>query len=126
MNDELRTLIQSKLAEILNLEVSADMPDNFIVDGMTYFAFTLQFDYDNMNYDKSAVYRVALTGYLKRKENPAENTLNILDTKASDIISKLRELNIRASSTDLDVIDNIRKFRITGWCYYDEQNNNLF
>lgn len=121
----MREQIQSKLEEIDSIETSAEIPDDLIQSGITYFSFSLQQDYDTSNHDRNYSYRYAITGYLKRRDNLEENTIEVLDTAKDLILSKLKELNIRGSATELPAIDGIRKLRITGYVYYDEITQNL-
>jgi len=121
----MRELIQTKLAEILTVDTSAEIPDDMIQKGKTYFSFSLQQDYDTSNHDNDITYRYAITGYLKRRDDLEENTISILDTASDDILSKLKDLNIKASVVELPAIDGIRKSRITGYVYYDEMTQNL-
>ena len=121
----MRELIQTKLAEILTVDTSAEIPDDMLQNGKTYFSFSLQQDYDTSNHDNDVTYRYALTGYLKRQDNLEENTISILDTAKDNILSKLKELNIKGNAVELQAIDGIRKIRITGYVYYDEMTQNL-
>ncbi len=121
----MREQIQSKLEEITSIETSAEVPDDLLQSGVTYFSYSLQQDFDASNYDKNYTYRYAITGYLKRRDNLEENTIAILDTAKDLILEKLKDLNIRGSATELPAIDGIRKLRITGYVYYDELTNNL-
>ena len=68
---------------------------------------------------------INLTGYLKRLENPEENTLEITDKIADEIEKKLKDLNIKSSYIDVSVIDGIRKKQILGEVKYNEINNRL-
>ena len=125
MIDEIRTQIQSKLEEIDNIDTSAEVQDDLLQKGKTYFSFSLQADFTDSNFDENYRYRISLTGYLKRKEDQTENTLQIIDIAKQNIQEKLKELNIRTSMTDLNILDSIRKSRITGWVYYNEITNSL-
>lgn len=123
--DELRTLIQTKLEEIEDLEVSAEVPDNMLEDGKTYFSYNLQKTYLNGDHDKNYAYQVNLTGFIKRLEKPEENTLKIIDNISDKIGSKLKELNIKCDFVDVSVLDGIRKTQVSGETIYNEINNAL-
>lgn len=118
--DELRSLIQTKLEEIQGIEVSAEMPDDVIEEDITYFSYTLSRYYENGDMDKNYVYRVNLNGFIKRKNNPEENTLQIVDNAQDLIEAKLKELDIKCDFQDVSVLDNIRKTRVTGKFKYYE------
>src|SRR5699024_7156479 len=96
----MRVDIQQLLEEINDIEITPEIPDDIIEENKTYFSFSLQEDYQNSDYDKNYTYRVSIIGYLKRKKDYTENTLEILDNKAQEIISKLKEMNIRCSYND--------------------------
>ena len=121
----MRETIQEKLEEIANLEVTTEIPDDMIEEDKTYFSFTLQETYVNSDFDSNYTYRPYIQGYIKRKVNTTENTLEIVDGIREDIIDKLKELNIKASYQDVSVLDNVRKIMITGSCIYNEINNKL-
>lgn len=118
--DELRSLIQQKLEEIQEIEVSAELPDEIIENNKTYFSYTLSRYYDNSDMDKNFIYRVTLNGFIKRKNNTEENTLEIIDNAQDLIASKLKELNIKCDFQDVSVLDNIRKVRTSGSFKYYE------
>lgn len=124
--NELRSLIQQKLEEIQDIEVSAEVPDDVIEDGKTYFSFSLQNNYQNSDYDKNFTYRLSLDGFIKRKNSTEENTLELVDKAQDEIKNKLKELNITTSFQDVSVLDTIRKVRVSGSVQYNELNNGLF
>ena len=123
--DELRTLIQSKLEEIQDLEVTPEIPDDILEKETTYFSYTMQKSFNGADTGKNYTYRVNLLGYIKRLQNDTENTLQIVDNKASEIEQKLKELNIHTSFNDVTVIDGIRKIQVIGECMYNEINNGI-
>ena len=123
--DELRSLIQSKLEEIQDIEVSAELPDEVIEKGKTYFSYTLSRYYDGSDTDKNYIYRVTLDGFIKRKNDTEENTLQIIDNAQSEIEAKLKDLNIKTDFQDVSVLDNIRKTRVSGNVRYYELNKGL-
>lgn len=123
--NKLRDLIQEKLEEIQDLEVTSEIPDSMLEKDKTYFSYNLQKTYSDSDFDKNFTYRINLTGYVKRLENPEENTLEITDKIADEIEKKLKDLNIKSSYIDISVIDGIRKKQILGEVKYNEINNRL-
>lgn len=122
----MREDLQDLLNEIQDLQVSTEIPDEILEEGKTYFSFTLQEDYQNGDYDNNYTYRVSIIGFLKRKKDNTENTLDILDNKAKEIIDKFKEFNFKCSYRDESALDYIKKIRITGYATYNEINNILF
>lgn len=122
----MREDLQDLLNEIQDLQVSTEIPDEILEEGKTYFSFTLQEDYQNSDYDNNYTYRVSIIGFLKRKKDNTENTLDILDNKAKEIIDKFKEFNFKCSYHDESALDYIKKIRITGYATYNEINNILF
>lgn len=122
----MREDLQDLLNEIQDLQVSTEIPDEILEEGKTYFSFILQEDYQNSDYDNNYTYRVSIIGFLKRKKDNTENTLDILDNKAKEIIDKFKEFNFKCSYRDESALDYIKKIRITGYATYNEINNILF
>lgn len=122
----MREDLQDLLNEIQDLQVSTEIPDEILEEEKTYFSFTLQEDYQNSDYDNNYTYRVSIIGFLKRKKDNTENTLEILDNKAKEIIDKFKEFNFKCSYRDESALDYIKKIRITGYATYNEINNKLF
>ena len=122
----MREDLQDLLNEIQDLQVSTEIPDEILEEGKTYFSFTLQEDYQNSDYDNNYTYRVSIIGFLKRKKDNTENTLEILDNKTKEIIEKFKEFNFKCSYRDESALDYIKKIRITGYATYNEINNKLF
>ena len=123
--DKLRSLIQSKLEEIQDMEVSAEVPDEVIEINKTYFSFTLDRNYIGSDFDKNFTYTVNLYGMLKRKGNGEENTLKILDSAQDEVENVLKELNIKTTFQDVSVLDNIKKTKVSGRVNYNEINKGL-
>ena len=123
--DELRSLIQTRLEEIQDLEVSSEVPDDIIETDKTYFSYTLQKNYQGSDLNKNFTYEIFLEGFIKRKETTEENTLQIVDNFQDEIEEKLKELNIKTSFRDVSVLDNIRKIRVFGTVRYNEINKGL-
>lgn len=121
----MRTDIQSLLEELTNIETGPEVPDEVLESYKTYFSFSLNEQQINSDTDQNYTYRVNLIGYVKRLVKSDENTLQIVDNAVEDIISKLKEFNIRCSYNDVSALDSIIKVRITGVGTYNEINNNL-
>lgn len=124
--DELRSLIQQKLEEIQDIEISAEVPDDIIEENKTYFSYTLSRYYDNGDMNKNYIYRVTLNGFIKRKVDTSENTLQIVDNAQDLIENKLKELDIKCDFQDVSVLDNIRKVRVNGRFKYYELTNGIY
>lgn len=121
----MREYIQSKLSEISDLEVTAENSDDILEKGVTYFSFTLYQNYQDSDLNKNYTYNQNLIGFIKRLENPTENTLSIIDEMQKKIEKKLKEINIKTSFQDVSVANGIRKTRCIGNCIYNEINNEL-
>ena len=119
----MRETIQSKLEEIENLESGKIIPDDIIVENTTYFGYDLSRNYIDSDLEKNRTYRQNLTGYVTRLLDMTENTQEIVDNAVEDIIDKLKELNFKCSSRDIDLNDNIVKVQITGYSDFNEINN---
>ena len=83
--NELRNLVQARLEEIQNLEVTTEIPDDLLESNTTYFSYTLQKTYFGADTGQNYTYRVNLLGYIKRLQNDTENTLEIVDNIAEQI-----------------------------------------
>ena len=123
--DKLREIIQAKIEEIEDVSTSVEVPDNILVNGTTYFSYSLYRNYQDSDFDKNYTYQVTLIGYIKRVQDDTEDTLKIIDKAQADIESKLKELNIKTSFQDVSIIDNIRKVNVNGTVIYNEINNKL-
>ena len=123
--DELRSLIQSKLEEIQDLETTPEIPDDILEKGKTYFSYSATRTYNGADTGQNYTYRVNILGYIKRLQDDAENTLKIVDDMSDEIKEKLKELNIQTDFYDVSVIDGIRKIQVRGSCIYNEINNGL-
>lgn len=121
----MRETIQSKLEEIPDLEVGTEFNDEILEEGKTYFSFLFDENYQNSDTDRNFTYRTSLVGYVKRKTVNTENTLEIVDERTDEVVEKLKELNIRCSTSDISISDNIKKIRVTGSVNYNEINNRL-
>lgn len=123
--DKLREIIQSKLEEIEDIEVSVEVPDDLLVKGTTYFSYSLYNNFQDSDFDKNYTYQVTLIGYIKRMQDDTEDTLKIVDKAQEEIKDKLKELNIKTSFQDVSIIDSIRKINVNGTVIYNEINYKL-
>lgn len=121
----MRETIQSKLNELTTVDSGNFQPDDLIEIGTTYFGYQLNENYQESDFDKNDTRRVTILGFITRKIDSSENTLDIIDTASQDVKDKLKELNFKISLEDITLSDNIRKIKVTGYVYYNEINNNL-
>jgi len=121
----MRTLIQEKLNEIVNIDSGEIISDDIVEDNMTYFGYQINKNYLNGDMERNYTYRVSIIGYITRRIKAEENTTEIVDMATEDIMNKLKELNFKCSSEDISISNNIRKSRITGYVEYNEINNKL-
>ena len=119
----MREIIQSKLNELTNIESGKIVPDDVIVENTTYFGYDLSKNYMGSDLNKNRTYRQNITGYVTRLLDMTENTQEIVDNAVEDIIEKLKELNFKCNSRDINLTDNIIKTQITGYGDFNEINN---
>ena len=93
MND-IRTYIQSKLSEIIDVESGPPIPDSIVEEGKTYFGYELQEDFNSSDTDNNYVMQVSIIGRIVRKEDSTENTLEIVDEALNNIKEKLKETTV--------------------------------
>lgn len=123
--NELRKTIQQLLDTIEDISCGAEVPDDLLVKGTTYFSYSLNRTYLGSDYDNNYTYQVDLIGYIKRLQDDTENTLEIVDKAQKEIENKLKGLNIRTSFQDVTILDKIRKVNVNGTTVYNEINNKL-
>ena len=121
----MRTVVQTKLNELANIESGEMISDDIIEDNVTYFGYQLTKNHIDNDFDMNCTNRVNITGYVSRRIQPIENTTQIVDDASEDIIDKLKELNFRCNLEDVSIENNIRKSRVTGYVDYNEINNSL-
>ena len=63
--NELRKTIQQLLDTIENISCGAEVPDDLLVKGTTYFSYSLNRTYLGSDYDNNYTYQVDLIGYIK-------------------------------------------------------------
>ena len=122
--NEIRTFIQSKLDEIYGVECGVPIPDSIVEDGKTYFGYELQEDFNSSDCDRNYIMQVSIIGRIVRKEDPTENTLQIVDEALKNIKEKLKEMNFKYSYRDI-TLDEFRKIQVTGSVFYNELNKKL-
>ena len=123
--NELRKTIQKVLDTIEDISCGPEVPDDLLVEGTTYFSYSVNRTYTGSDYDNNYTYQVNLIGYIKRLQDDTENTLEIVDKAQEEIENKLKELNIRTSFQDVTILDKIRKVSVNGTTTYNEINNKL-
>lgn len=121
----MRTLIQEKLNEIVNVDSGEIISDNIVEDNVTYFGYQINKNCINSDMEKNYTYRISIMGYISRRIKAEENATEIVDIATNDIMNKLKELNFKCSSEDVSISNNIRKAKITGHVEYNEINNKL-
>lgn len=121
----MREDIQTLLNEITTIEVSTEVPDDILENSKTYFSFSLTENVVNSDFENNLTKQVSVVGYVKRLIRTDENTLSIVDTAVKDIMSKLKDLNIRCSYQDVSIANGVQKVRISGRGLYNEINNEL-
>lgn len=119
----MRETIQSKLEEIENIECGRIIPDDVVVESTTYFGYELSENYINSDQDKNHTNRVNITGYIVRLLDTTENTQQIVDNAVISVKEKLKDLNFKCNSRDINLNDNLVKVQITGYTDYNEINN---
>lgn len=119
----MRATIQSKLEEISNIESGKIIADDVVVESTTYFGYDLSQNYINSDLQKNYTYRVNITGYVVRLLDTTENTQQIVDNAVESIKDKLKDLNFKCSSRDINLNDRLVKVQITGYADYNEINN---
>ena len=124
----IRETIQSKLEEINSEEINVIefgkiIPDDIVVENTTYFGYELSRNYIGADLKRKYTYRQNITGYVVRLLDITENTQEIVDIAVEDIIDKLKELNFKCNSRDINLTDNLIKVQIIGYVDYNEINN---
>lgn len=118
----MREFIQEKLEEIQDIETTPEIPDEMLEQNKTYFSFTLEENFLGSDFSKNYDYQVILVGFVKRKNDDTENTLDIIDKSSRKICSKLKEINFKSSYKDVSSLDGIKKIMITAKAKYNEIN----
>ena len=99
----MRTLIQEKLNELIDIDSGEIISDDIVEDNITYFGYQLNKNYINSDMERNYTYRVSIIGYISRRIDDKENTTEIVDIATENIINKLKELNFKCSSEDVSI-----------------------
>lgn len=121
----MREYIQNKLDEIESVDSGDIVQEDIIELGTTYFGYSITTNFQKQDQDKNGTYRVSMIGFVIRKQSQLENTLSIVDNAVTEIEKKFKELNIKCSHEDITINNNVRKIKITGYCYFNEINNKI-
>lgn len=116
----IREFYQQKLEEIQDIEITPIMSDDIIEDGKTYFSFYLTETNISEDLDYNSTNQVGIIGFLKRKEQSNENTLQIIDQAKNSLKSKFKEVCTSMHYQDMPTVDGIVKVRITGNSKYND------
>lgn len=119
----MRELIQEKLEEIEDITSGGIISDDIVEEDTTYFGYELSKTYMGSDLEKNYTYRQNLTGYVVRLLDTTENTRQIVDRAVENIKTKLKDLNFKCNSRDINISDNLVKVQITGYTEYNEINN---
>ena len=122
---EFRNLLQSKLDEIENLEAIPELGNEVLKNGINYFNYSLQENYQNSDTDRNYTYNILLIGFIERIKNEDEDTILMLDEIQEEIKLKLKELNFKLSFEDVSIENGIKKIKVTGNVKYNEINKGL-
>lgn len=121
----MRTVIQSKLNEISDVDSGEIISDDIVENNTTYFGYQIQKNYIDSDMTRNNTYKVIITGFVIRRINSNENTTQIVDMATDKVVNKLKELNFKCDSQDVSITNNIKKTRIDGYTIYNEINNKL-
>ena len=123
----MRELIQSKFGLIQDVECGPPIPDSIVEEGTTQFGYELQENCLNSDTDSNYAMQVSIIGRIVRKDNPTENTLEIIDEALSSLKEKLKELKFKYSYKDISMDNGIRKIQLSGETKYSEliKNNRV-
>lgn len=119
----MRETIQEKLEELNNITSGGIISDDIVKESTTYFGYELSTTYLGSDLEKNYTYRQNLTGYVVRLLDVTENTKAIVDEAVEEIEDKLKELNFKCNSRDINISDNLIKVQITGYSDYNELIN---
>lgn len=121
----LRQFIQSKLNELMDIEVGTELPDDMLVQDKVYFSYLLNNNHIDNDFERNGTYNVSIIGYLKLKSSIEEDSLEVIDNAQKELKEKLKEINFRVSFRDVSIIDEIRKIQVIATATYNEINNGI-
>lgn len=119
----MRETIQEKLEELTDVVSGGIISDDIVEENITYFGYELSKAYVGSDLERNYTYRQNLTGYVVRLLGTTENTQSIVDDAVEEIKDKLKELNFKCNSRDINISDSLVKVQITGYADYNEINN---
>lgn len=119
----MRETIQEKLDELQDIVSGGIVSDDIVEENTTYFGYELSKTYMGSDLEKNYTYRQNLTGYVVRLLDVTENTREIVDNAVEEIKDKLKDLNFKCNSRDINITDNLVKVQITGYSDYNELTN---
>ena len=121
----IRQFIQSKLNEVMDIEVGTELPDDMLIQDKVYFSYLLNNDHVDNDFDRNGTYNVSIIGYLKLKSSVDIDDLSVIDNAQKELKNKLKEINFNVSFRDVSIIDEIRKIQVTATAVYNEINNGI-
>lgn len=121
----IRKFIQSKLDELMDIEVGTELPDDMLIQDKVYFSYLLNDDLENEDFEHYGTRNITIIGYLKVKTSLDVDSLNVIDNAQKQLKNKLKEINFKTSYNDVSIIDNIRKVQVRARAKYNEINNGL-
>ena len=110
----MREVIQNLLIST-NIDCGNFRPDEMLEKGSTYFGYQLTNNYIDSDLDSTYEMRPTINGYISRREDATENTLQIVDTATREIVDKLKLLGFRTTYEDVSIDNGVRKIHITGY-----------
>ena len=121
--NEMRITIQSILNTCTKLECGVPVPDDVIEKGKNYYGYEIQTTYAGGDLNNTYTMQASIVGRLVRKYDPEENTIEIVDEALTELLSKLKELNIKYSTQDVTLDNEVRKIVVSGYVIYNEKNH---
>lgn len=121
----IRVLIQDRL-DGTGIDCGPAKPDGMVEEGQTYFGYELSENNIQIDFDRNQSMEIVLTGRLVRKNDPTEDTLQIIDDCMEELKAAFKDLNLRYSYRDVsDFQDGFKKIAVTGTARYNELNKGI-
>lgn len=123
MVNHFRRLVQEQLSSIPDLECGEIIGDDMIEEGSYYFGYRVSTAGQRYNLDYSDRRDlISITGYLSTKGG----SLSKFDDFTDEILSKLANLRITATATDITTLDTkIRRCAINGSVLYNSLDRSI-
>ena len=121
----IRQFIQSKLSELMDIEVGTELPDDMLVLNKVYFSYLINDNFINKDFNQNATRTISIIGYLKVKTSKEVDSLEVIDEAQEKLKNKLKEINFNASFNDVSIIDDIRKVQVRASGTYNEINKGI-